>query len=72
MSVDELLPLWMSHARDEAEKRVKNMRGSYESLVNKDSTYGKSIKAMLDVHEEILALWIERSARTRGEGQSNG
>jgi len=63
MGVDDLLPLWMSQAREEAEEHVQRMRAGYEGLVHKDSTYGQSIKAMLDVREEILALWIERAAQ---------
>ena len=43
--------------RREAHKRVALCHRSYDRLGDKTTTYARSIKALLDVHERVAALW---------------
>lgn len=57
MSVDDLYPLWLQQGRDEIEEHVQRMQRGYDSIVHKDSTYGRSVKAMLDLRIKLLTVW---------------
>jgi len=43
--------------RREAHKRVSLCHRSYDRLGDKSTTYARSIKALMDVHERAATLW---------------
>ena len=43
--------------RREAHKRVRLCHRSCDHLVDKSTTYARSIKALLDIHERVAELW---------------
>jgi len=43
--------------RREAHKRVALCHRSYDRLGDKTTTYARSIKALMDVHERVAAMW---------------
>ena len=57
MSPDDLYQLWINQARDEAEEYVQRAQEGYDRIVHKDSIYGRSLKAMLDLRKKQLEMW---------------
>lgn len=57
MKTEDLYPFWIAQGRDELQEHVDRMQRGYDRLVHKDSTYGRSVKAMLDLRVRLLATW---------------
>ena len=57
MEVNDLYLLWLAKGHDELAEHVFRTQAGYDRLIHKDSTYGRSIKAILDLHIQILAVW---------------
>ena len=71
MSVDDLYQLWVNEGRDEAAEHVDRMQRGYDRLVHKDSTYGRSIKAMLDLRIQMLEIWDAAPRQLESKGNSH-
>lgn len=59
MRVEDIYQIWLNQGRDELEEHVDRMQRGYDRLVHKDSTYGRSVKAMLDLRIRLLETWNE-------------
>jgi hypothetical protein len=57
MGVDDLYPLWLANGHDELAEHVYRLQQGYDKLVHKDSVYGRSLKAILDLRIQMLAVW---------------
>jgi hypothetical protein len=57
VNVNDLYQLWLANGRDELAEHVSRTQQGYDRLVHKDSIYGRSIKAILDLHIQMLAVW---------------
>lgn len=57
MKVADLYPLWIRQGHDELAAHVERMQKSYDCLTHKDGAYGRSIKAILDLRIQMLAVW---------------
>jgi hypothetical protein len=57
MNVNDLYPLWIANGRDDLSEHVDRQRAAYEKLAHKDSVYGRSIKAIIDLRVQMLAVW---------------
>jgi hypothetical protein len=57
MTTEDLYPLWIAQGRDELQEHVDRMQRGYDSLVHKNSTYGHSVKAILDLRVRLLETW---------------
>lgn len=54
---NDLSPLWIKEAlKQERSKRNECLR-AYESLVNKEYSYARGIKRVLDIREKVVAIW---------------
>lgn len=53
----DLYKLWLKNDREELAGRVKAMQHAYDCLKNKDNLYGRSLKAILDLRIQALAVF---------------
>lgn len=57
MTVDDIYPLWLEQGRSKLAKEVEEMQTCHDRLLHKESVYGRSVKAVLDLRVQMLALW---------------
>jgi hypothetical protein len=43
--------------RQESSQKVKDIERNYNALVNKDSQYGREVKALLDLYRMVDQIW---------------
>lgn len=55
--IDDLYPLWLKQGCATLQADVNRLQRGYDSLEHKDSIYGRSMKAILDLRIQLLAVW---------------
>lgn len=56
----ELLPLWLTDHANRIHRRCNEVRDAYKILSNKSTPYAKSIKGLIEAHDEAEQVYRRR------------
>lgn len=56
---DDLLPLWLRNARNQAMAKSRQAANAFDALKNKDSKYAIGIATMRDLHAKCADIFTK-------------